>query len=86
VHFPSTFAQSAKLFCEICEEVSFADINHECSLANILLFFVRRHESRKRLEHGGGKIVDAEVAEILKGIGGGRHARPAEAGDDDNIR
>jgi len=86
VYFPSAFAQSAKLFCEICQEVAFPDIDHKCSLANVLFFFVRRHESRKRLKHRGGKIVDAEVAEILKGIGCGRHAGPAQAGNDDDIR
>jgi len=58
------------LFFEVGEEPPFPDIDYERGTPDSLLVVVA-HEPSKGWQHSDGKVVYAEVAEILKGVGRG---------------
>jgi len=74
------------LFFEVAEEAALADVDDESSAVDSLLVVVGRHEAAERRDHGDGEVVDAEVTEILEGVGGGGHSGTAQAGDDYDVR
>ena len=77
-------AQRLEFFFKVSEKLTFTNVDHESGAPDSLLFVVV-DESPKGRQHRYRQIIDAEVSEILECISGGRHSRPAEAGDDYDI-
>jgi hypothetical protein len=84
-------AQARQLRLELGEEAALADVDDERGAADVLLvlavvlFAFGADEPREGGEQSEREVIDAEVAEVFKGVDGRRHARPAEAGDDGHV-
>src|ERR1051326_3051281 len=78
--------QRIELFFKVGEKLTFANVDDEGGAGDAFLVVVVGNEAAEGRQHHDGQVVDAEISQVLKSVGGRRHPRPAKAGDDDDIR
>ena len=77
-------SERIELFFKVREKAAFANVDDERGTCDSF-FFIVRDDASKGWQHRYREIVDAEITEILKCVGGGRHSRAAQAGDDYDV-
>src|SRR5207244_296484 len=61
-------SQHSQLLFEVAEKGAFADVDHEGRALDALFVVAGRHQPGKGRQHRYRKIVDAEIAKVLKRI------------------